>query len=146
MLRLKFDMKRIIQIDSWNEFQTYLLIAAFLAGFFGLFFPQETSRAASVGVPWWVLLVWYTGLVVGSTLSLIGSHLRFESKIHVEIIGLSILSFVTSGYSAIISVVSNRPFSYSVLVIVFFCIACVIRMFRLYGKIKDLRKSGEVTL
>jgi hypothetical protein len=139
-------MKRVIQTSDWNPFQTYMLVASLVAGVFGVFFPRESSRVVSDAVPEWVLLLWYTGLIVGAVVALIGFHARIRFKIQIEMMGVSILTFVSLGYSTLISFVSGRPFSYSVLLTVFFCLACMARSIQLYKKIKDLNKGREVSL
>lgn len=141
-----FNVRTVIQSSGWNPFQTYLLVASLLAGVSGLFFPNESSQAITRVVPYSVLVVWYIGLIVGSIATLIGSHFKLQARIQVEIMGLSLLTFVTFGYSTLISVISGRPFSYSILLTEFFCLACIAKLAQLLGKLKKLNQGSEVQL
>lgn len=137
-------MKRIIQIDSWNPFETYLLVASCIAGVAGLFFRGETSSVISKVVPMWVLCSWYAGLTIGAVLGIVGVHLRFLYKLQVEMTGVSILSSISLGYAIAVAVSGGRAFVYSVILVTFFSFACASRSIQLYRKLRKLEKVQEV--
>lgn len=137
-------MKRIIQVESWNPFETYLLVVSFIAGLAGLFFRGETSSVVANILPYWVLWVWYTGLTLGSLLGIVGVHVRFIYKLQVEMIGISILGSVSLGYALAVSIGGGRAFVYSVILVAFFSFACIARSIQLYKRLAKLEKAQEV--
>lgn len=134
-------MKRIIQIDTWNPFETYLLVAAFVGGIAGLLYRDETSPTVASVLPDWVLCTWYAGLTLGALLGIVGVHVRFTYKLQVEMVGISILGGISLGYAVTISIGGGRAFAYSVILVVFFSFACISRLIQLFKKIRKLEKT-----
>jgi hypothetical protein len=138
-----FNMKTVIQTTGWNPFQSYLLVATSASGITGLFFRNESSRVVSNVLPSWILYVWYTGLVLGSVLALIGTHINLKSKLQLEMAGVGILGSISTGYAIVLSFAGGR-LSYSVFLIVAFSAACLVRTWQIYRLLQKLNSMQEV--
>lgn len=137
-------MKAVILPPGWNPFQTFLMTAAVMGGISGLFARNETSQVAARILPYWILCIWYTGLVIGGILSLIGMFVNIKNRLLVKIAGISLLGGVGTGYTTLIGIAGGRYFTYTVLITAAFSLACIIRVIQLTKILHNPDKSQEV--
>lgn len=130
--------------QGWNPFQTFLMSAAVLAGITGLFAKNESSQLVSRILPYWILSIWYSGLVIGGALALIGMFFSVKYRLLIKIAGISLLGGVGTGYTFIVAVAGHRPFAYPVLITGAFSLACIIRVIQLTKVLHNPDKSQEV--
>ena len=117
-----------------NPFQVFMMLACILSGFFGLFTPGESSSAIQRLLPETIQVIWYVGLLLGGILGLYG----LVRNMFIERISMTLLAGISIGYAFILFEISPRILTFSVFVIIFFSIACIVRIFQ----IRRLLKRG----
>lgn len=139
-----YNMKTVIQPPGWNPFQTFMLGASVAGGISGLFARNETSSAVAASIPYWILCIWYTGLMVGGILGLVGMFINFRLRVHVKIAGIGLLGGISLGYSLLIAGISGRPLAYPVIITFAFSLACITRTIQLIKILQTPSRSQEV--
>lgn len=126
-----------------SPFQTYLLIACVLAGVAGIVDPHRGSSSVLKVLPMWELYVWYIGLTVGGTVTLFGQVRKTLPGLYTERVGLLFLIGLCVIYTAAIVVAVGVSLALSALVIVFFAVACAVRIRQIAYEIKLIRGVSQ---
>lgn len=122
-----------------SPFETYLLIACVIAGVGGVIDPMRGSSAALKVMPLWELYGWYSGLVVGGTIALFGVFRRSLISFYIERTGLLLLVGLCALYSLSIILAGGVTLALAALIVVFFAIACVVRVRQIDDEIRLIR-------
>jgi ABC-type microcin C transport system permease subunit YejE len=109
-----------------------MMVACILSGLSGLFAPSESSAAIQRLLPKAVELGWYLGLIIGGVIGLYG----LVKNLLVERIGMTILTSISFGYLLVLINVSPRLLTFSLFIILFFSLACLIRIIQVNRLLK----------
>jgi hypothetical protein len=122
----------------WNPVELFLLFWCGVAGVFGVFFPSLTSVVARETTPGLMLLVWYTGLTVGSAITLYGL-LRF--KFRLATIGYCIVGPFSVGFSVTLMTGGTSPLAFSILLTLGFGLAGILRGIQLFSFLRRIERE-----
>jgi hypothetical protein len=123
-----------------NPFQLYLLAACVLSGLAGLFAPASESAVVARSLPGWAVMAWYSALVAGATVSIVGVLTRGVGSLLIERVGLAMLAGFTMLYSGLVFVDAPRG-TFSALFLAAFAAACVGRFLQIG---RDLKRAEAV--
>ena len=130
-------MKRLVH-SSKSPFEIFLLIAAVLSGLVGIVHPGAGGRIVSQ-LPHWGQYIWYGGLLGAGVITLVGVVTHRLWSLYVERGGLQMLGALSILYSAeILFAVPVAANSFSVVTVIGFSVACLVRVRQISRDIKQI--------
>jgi uncharacterized membrane protein len=99
-------MHRIVH-TSKSPFEIVVLLVLVLAGTSGLVSPDASSHAVAAILPIWGQYVWYSGLIAGGSVSLVGALTNRMWALFTERGGLLTLGVLCVVYTAIVIAVAG---------------------------------------
>jgi len=124
-----------------NPFEVLMLCACAFAGAIGLLAPNASANAVTNTLPHWEVLCWYSGLLAGGVISLVGVARGGVMSLLVERVGIILLGCLMLAYAlALFAQVGVRG-TLPALVTGLFAVACVVRF--VYITV-DLKRMEDV--
>jgi hypothetical protein len=125
-----------------NPFEVLMLIACTATGAVGLLEPTSTSNVITSLLPAWEVVTWYSGLTLGSLVSLFGVFWGGVVSLVLERAGLVMLTCLMLAYSAAVITQVGVRGALPALFTGLFAIACAIRFVYITT---DLKRMEDIT-
>lgn len=123
-----------------NPFEAYLLGACVLSGLAGLLTPEAQSPIVQ-SLPKWEVVSWYSGLIAGGGVCLVGVSMRGLRSLLVERVGLLMLGAFAVLYSGAVFISAGPKGTFVALFIAAFAAASVARFVQISI---DLRRAEAI--
>lgn len=130
---------KVLILSTRSPFELFMLFASVLSGVNGLFNPIRASASASSVLPEWELYTWYSTLLVGGIIALIGYARKTLFSLSVERTGLILLAAMSLVYSVTL-LVNDLALAFAASFVIAFGVACVFRIRQIGAELKRVQE------